>query len=257
MSPLLYSREEGEGSTLLLLHGFCETHEIWSGFTGPLAEHFRVIALDLPGFGQSESLPLPFTIDDVGHAVAKWLKERHLDKVVVIGHSLGGYVALSLAENYPQLVSGLGLFHSTIFADSEEKKENRNKVIAFVQKNGVQPFIDTFVPGLFLDKSHPMMDIVYKIASRTKQETLISYSQAMRDRPDRSSTWQNDVIPKLMIAGADDALVTVNTSREMAKMSKNLSFFELRNVAHMGLFEAKTECQEIIKRFTYGLQFNK
>jgi pimeloyl-ACP methyl ester carboxylesterase len=257
MSPLLYSREEGEGPTLLLLHGFCETHEIWNDFTEPLARQFKVIALDLPGFGQSEILPGTFTIDDVGDAVANWLKERHLGKATTIGHSLGGYVALSLAKNHPQLVSGLGLFHSTVFADSDEKKENRDKVIAFVRKNGVQPFIDTFVPGLFLDKSHPMIEVAHRIAMGTKPETLISYSKAMRDRPDRSSTWQNDAIPKLMIAGADDVLVPMNTSREMAKMAKNLSFFELRNAAHMGFFEAKTECQEIIRGFTYELQFNK
>lgn len=257
MSPHLYSGEEGEGTTLLLLHGFCETHEIWYDFTGPLVKHFKVITLDLPGFGQSEALPMPFTIDDVGDAVAHWLKERHLGKAVVIGHSLGGYVALSLAQNHSPLVSGLGLFHSTVFADSEEKKESRDKVIAFVLKNGVQPFIDTFVPGLFFDKAHPMIEVVHRIASGTKSQTLISYSRAMRDRQDRTSTWQNDAIPKLMIAGAEDVLVPVNTSLEMAKMAKNLSFFELKNVAHMGLFEAKTECQEIIKGFTYGLQFNK
>jgi pimeloyl-ACP methyl ester carboxylesterase len=257
MSSQLYSREGGKGTTLLFLHGFCETHEIWNDFIEPFTKEFNVITIDLPGFGQSDILPTPFSMDDVGEAVANWLQERHLGQVIVIGHSLGGYVALSLLENHPELIGGICLFHSTVFADSVEKKENRNKVMEFVRKNGVQPFIDTFVPGLFFDKTHPMTAVVHRITSCTKPVTLISYSEAMRDRPDRSSVWQNNAIPKLMIAGVDDALVPVNSSREMAKNGRNLSFFELRNVAHMGLFEAKTQCQEIIKGFTHGLQFNK
>jgi pimeloyl-ACP methyl ester carboxylesterase len=257
MSPTLYSREEGKGKTLLFLHGFCETHEVWNDFLVPLIQHFNVIALDLPGFGDSELLQTPFTIDDVGNAVANWLKERHLEEIVVIGHSMGGYVALSLLENHPGMIGGLCLFHSTVLADSDEKKINRNKVIEFVRKNGVTPFIDTFVPGLFFDKSHPKIEVVHQIASLTKPNTLISYAEAMRDRPDRSSLWRIAPIPKLIIAGVDDSLMPIGASRDMAKMAKNISFFELRNVAHMGLFEAKTECQEIIRRFTYGLQFNK
>ena len=256
MNPLFYSKEEGQGTTLLFLHGFCETHEIWSDFVKPLTEHFRVITIDLPGFGDSEILPPPFSIDDVGNAVAHWLTRRNLGRTIVIGHSLGGYVALSLAENHQELVGGLGLFHSTIFPDSEEKKQNRSKVIDFVRRNGVQPFIDTFVPSLFFDPLHPATNQVHQIASMTKPMTLISYLQAMRDRPDRSTTWKSGSMPKLLISGVQDALVPIKISQEMAKMAKNLSFFELQKVGHMGFFEAKTECQEIIKGFTHGIQFN-
>ena len=249
MSALLYSKEEGQGKTLLFLHGFCETHEIWNDFVKPLGSAFRIITIDLPGFGRSESLPTPFGIDDVGHAIGQWLIERQLTDAVVIGHSLGGYVSLSLLEYYPQQVGRLVLFHSTIFADTAEKKENRNKVIDFVSRHGVEAYVDTFVPGLFFDPTAPAVGGVHQLAAGTKKSTLISYTLAMRDRPDRSSIWKNSDIPKLIIAGMEDKLIPLETSQKMSKMAKNTHLLELKKTGHMGFFEAKTESRQAIAGF--------
>jgi pimeloyl-ACP methyl ester carboxylesterase len=256
MSPL-FVYEEGRGPNLILLHGFCETHEIWNDFVKPLSSQFHVLMPDLPGFGRSAPLPSPFTIDDVGEAIAAWLTEQEITSSIVIGHSLGGYVALSLAVNHPGLLKGFGLFHSTSFADSPEKKENRNRVVEFVRKNGAAPFIETFVPGLFFDKSHPAIAGVYRIASQTSPQAIIGYSEAMRDRPDRSSMLAENEVPKLLLAGREDTLVPLHTSREMAEKSKNCRFYEFPETAHMGFFEAKTGCQMAIKSFAEQVFFNK
>ena len=255
MSPLFF-REEGSGPPLILIHGFCETHEIWSEFVKPLTSKFSVLTPDLPGFGKSDILPGFFTIDQVADEVAHWITEVGIPPAAVIGHSLGGYITLSVAERYPHLLKGFGLFHSTAFADSQEKKESRNKVMDFVSKHGVPPFLSTFVPGLFFDKLNPAMKTVHGIASQTKEMTLLRYTSAMRDRLDRSSVLRENEFSKLLIAGVEDALVPIQVSREMAQMSQKSSFFELPKVAHMGFFEAKTECQLIITRFTEGLFLN-
>ena len=252
---LLFFKEKGIGPPLVFIHGFCETHEIWNNFVDCFITDFRVLTPDLPGFGKSEMLPTPFTIDDVGNAVARWLMDLQISSALIIGHSLGGYVTLSLTALHPELVRGFGLFHSTVFADSEEKRENRNRIIQFVQKNGVQPYIDTFVPGLFFDKSSPALQTVHDIASQTKLQPLIGYSQAMRDRPDRSVLLKNE-IPKILIAGVEDTLIAIQISREMAKIALNSSFFEMKDTAHMGFFEAKNECQMVTKRFAHEIFFN-
>ena len=251
----LFIDEEGSGPPLVFLHGFCETNEIWKAFVKPLSAQFRVILIDLPGFGRSERLPGPFTIDDVGNAIANWLIENQVLKSILIGHSLGGYVTLSVAERHSELLAGIGLFHSIAFEDSQEKRENRNKVIEFVRKHGVHEFIDTFVPGLFFDKSSPSIRHIHKIALETEAETLVGYSIAMRDRPDRSLALKSK-IPKLMLAGTEDTLIPIDVSLRMARMSENSSFFELKNTAHMGFFESKKECQLIIKRFARQIFFN-
>ncbi|CAN5388009.1 alpha/beta hydrolase [soil metagenome] len=249
----LFSKDQGSGPTLIFLHGFCETHKIWTDFTHPFADSFRVISPDLPGFGNSEMLQPPFTIDQVGESVANLLIQNEINGAVIIGHSLGGYVGLSLLQNYPQLVQGLVLFHSSVFADAPEKKENRNKIIEFVKKNGVQPFIDTFVPGLFFSKENDGIKQLHDIASTTTKDVLVNYTIAMRDRPDRSSVWSESAIPKLLIAGKEDTSVPIELSRKMSITGRNLKVLELNETAHMGFFEAKSECELIIKRFTYEL----
>ena len=176
-----------------------------------------------------------------------------LKEAFVVGHSLGGYVALSLAERHPQKLTAIGLFHSTVFADSDEKKENRDKVARFVRDHGVRPYVETFVPGLFFDKSGPGVAETFRIAERTDQETLVAYLRAMRDRPDRSLWWEKSEIPKLVIAGKEDSIIPLKATREMCSHAPYLTLFELEKTAHMGFFEAKNESQSILTRFAEAL----
>ena len=248
--PLLYCHDEGSGPPLVFLHGFCDSHELWKDFIPAFVSSFRVLTPDLPGFGRSEILPTPFSLDDVGDAVASWIESKGLDKPIVIGHSLGGYIALSLLERHAGLLSGIGLVHSTPYGDSNERKEVRKKVVEFVKKNGVEPFVETFVPGLFLDKSNPAIQAAKKRAMGTSADALIGYSVAMADRTDRSATFMDSPIPCLLIAGTEDALIPVESLR---KSIKKCLFYELPSVAHMGVFEAKKQCQELILRFATGI----
>jgi len=248
--PLLFSREAGSGHTLIFIHGFCDTHEAWWNFVPAFTSSYRVITPDLPGFGNSPGLAHPFTIDDVAARVIEWMDQEKLEKPVVIGHSLGGYVALAMLNRDPARIRALGLFHSTAYADPPERKEVRNKVIAFVNANGVQPYIDTFVPGLFLNKDDAHITEVHERASRTRKEILTGFAQAMRDRPDHSDLLRNNEIPKLLIGGVGDSIIAIDGLREQAKTAKNALFFEVAKAGHMGFFEAKSECQSIVTRFT-------
>ncbi len=248
----IYHDEQGAGRAIIFLHGFCESREIWSDFVKPLAENFRILIPDLPGFGKSPLLAAGFTIDDVADEIVKWIGDIHLKDAFVVGHSLGGYVALSLAERHPEKISAIGLFHSTVFADSDEKKESRDKVSRFVNEHGVLPYVETFVPGLFFDKSGPGVEETFGIAKRTNQQTLIAYLRAMRDRPDRSLWWRKSKIQKLVIAGKEDTIIPLKTSREMCSHVPSLALFELEKTAHMGFFEAKNESQSILTRFAEG-----
>jgi pimeloyl-ACP methyl ester carboxylesterase len=124
----------GGGNAVVLLHGFGVDSAAWNAQINYLQENYRVIAPDLPGIGVSE-----FTSDVSMEGVAAIVKEildaEEIEQAAVIGHSLGGYIALAFAEKYPELLSGLGLFHSTAVADNEEKKASRKKGIAFTDKH--------------------------------------------------------------------------------------------------------------------------
>ena len=248
MHPL-YARESGKGPVIIFLHGFCETHEIWDSFITPFEANYHVITLDLPGFGKSPLPSGPFSINQIADIVSDWIRIKNLEPALVLAHSLGGYIALAIAKNRPELLAGIGLIHSTVFADTPEKKENRNKVIEFVTRNGVEPFVETFVSGLFASESDQHIPFVHRIALTTQLETLINYNSAMRDRPDHSDTWRSASMPKLLVAGFKDTIIPVKASREMALMTKGIAYWELPEAAHMGFLEAKGDCQAAISGF--------
>jgi len=207
MSPV-YHQERGKGHPLILIHGFCETHEIWDGMADKLSDAFRILLPDLPGFGKSPLPPVPFTIRDIGLAMLGWLD------------------------------------------DSEEKKENRNKVIEFVSRNGVQPFIDTFVPGLFHQKGNSHVNEVHQIASGTQSETLIAYTTAMRDRPEQLALLETFPKPILVIAGEHDASIPYEQSSAQSSLMKFPLFYGLKDAGHMGMFENEPKSIKIVKDFT-------
>src|SRR5579859_274110 len=162
----IFFRKLGKGKSVILIHGFCETHEIWSGFAEDFSGEFEVFSVDLPGFGKSPIPPPPFSIRDIALKMLDWTDRNNISQPFVVGHSLGGYVALAMAQLEQEKISGICLFHSTPYPDSEERKSNRNRVMEFVKVNGVGPFVDTFVPGLFLDKKHPSIPYVDRMAQK-------------------------------------------------------------------------------------------
>lgn len=248
----LYYKEEGNGPVLVMLHGFCETHEIWNEITPGLVTHFRVITPDLPGFGNSSGLTTSLTIKEVGRNVIRFLTSNGIQKCVLIGHSLGGYVALAVAEERQDLIAGLCLFHSTALPDTEEKKLNRDRVMDFVKKNGVLPFIEAFVPGLFFQKQPEHIERIYKIASKTTKNTVLDYTRAMRNRPDMTGFIRRSRKPILFIAGEKDTFITVSSLTEQTQLSGNCRLNVLAETGHMGMFEATEESIKILKDFSWA-----
>jgi pimeloyl-ACP methyl ester carboxylesterase len=248
----LYFKKLGSGPPIIFIHGFCETHQIWDGFAEQLATDFSVWCVDLPGFGKSE-LVQPLTIEIVSHRLSQEIEYRKIGRCILVGHSLGGYVALAMQKAKPDSFAGLVLFHSTVFADTEEKKLNRTKTIDFVKNYGVAPFVETFVPNLFYQKDHPAIPAVYALALQTPQETLIAYSQAMRDRPAHDQISDFDL---LILAGRHDAIIAMPISEQMETLSDRTTLKIVELSGHMGMFEDRAECVKAIRDFCFTRLFN-
>lgn len=245
----IHYADEGSGFPVLFIHGFCETHKIWNSFAKDLAKGFRILSIDLPGFGKSELLPTPFSITDVASRVNQWLKNLHIDSCIAIGHSLGGYVTLAMVEQNPKLFKGFCLFHSTAYADTDERKLSRNKVIEFVSRNGVVPFIESFIPPLFYDHLNPHIPAVVALASQTKQETLIAYVEAMRDRPERVHVLEQFKNAVLFIAGEKDGGISPESVKKQSELNPQSILHILPEVAHMGMFEKERLTLELTRGF--------
>jgi pimeloyl-ACP methyl ester carboxylesterase len=248
--PGIYYQDKGKGFPVLLLHGFCETHEIWKQVIDPLAGEFRVIAVDLPGFGKSTLLTPPHSLQVVADALLLFItKDLSLNECVVLGHSLGGYVLLAMVEKNPGLFKAFGLVHSTAYADTETRKVSRNKVIEFVHQYGVEPFVRSFIPPLFHDQKNPHISWTSDLASGTPLETLISYTKAMRDRPDRIQTLKNFANPVLLLAGLEDTVIPVETMHQQARLLKSPFLSLLNGVGHMGMLENEQDTLHAILDF--------
>jgi len=229
--------EAGSGKAVMLIHGFPMASGIWKGFTGKLSESFRVITPDLPGFGES---PLPdgaFSIDDIASMLLRKADALGIREMVVIGHSLGGYVTLAMVNQDPARFVGFGLFHSTALPDTEEKKEARNKAITFIGTNGAEAYSSNFVTPLFADSNHPDVPFVRELNIRANAETLVGYLKAMRDRPDRTGVLQSFPRPILFIAGSEDPVIPPFDVRRQAEAASQAVFYELEHQAHMALVE--------------------
>lgn len=249
----LYYKVRGQGKPLVFLHGFLETHQIWDDFAEELTSQYKIIAFDLPGFGQSSLIEnRPFTLVEVAKEINQCLKEITTEKVDLIGHSLGGYVALAMVEQAPQLFSSFGLFHSTAFADSNEKKESRTKTVHFVHRNGALAFTANFVPPLFADPNHGAVAFVRDLAIQTDQTTVIHYLEAMRDRPDRTSVLQSFNGPILFMAGAKDTVILPEALKNQVVIAKKGLLKVFEGIGHMGMFEAPKETRETLTEFLAG-----
>ncbi|MCH7407781.1 alpha/beta hydrolase [Belliella sp. DSM 111904] len=244
--------KQGKGKPVIFLHGFCEAKEMWSSFASQLSNLYTIYCLDLPGFGKDiYHEPLPRSLEEVAVLLQEWLESMEINQPVLIGHSLGGYVGLAMVELMGNEIAGLGLFHSTSFADDEEKRHSRNKTIDFIHKHGVEKFIESFVPPLFPEPSRSKLEreIAELIAygKMNDSNTVITYIETMRDRKGRFEVWGSFDRPKLIIAGVQDTAVKIEASK--AHESSASQYHELEGVGHMGMYEAPTQSLAIVKQF--------
>ena len=242
-------REAESGHPLVLIHGFPMNLHVWESAAEKLSEEFKVITPDLPGFGRSDSLPEGFTLEDVATSMLEFFREKSYHNPVVIGHSLGGYVTLAMAEQQPDALGGICLFHSTALPDSEEKKQSREKVLDFITKQGVHAFTSNFIAGLYADPQHSSITKVKSIAVTASEGAVVGYTRAMRDRKDRTHVVKTFSKPVLFLAGDKDAGIPVQTILEQASLSDKAEAVILPGVAHMGMFEAEPVSLKKISAF--------
>ena len=242
----------GNGVAVVLLHGFLEDSTMWDELTKELAETNTVIAVDLPGFGDSGMIDSNHTMKIMCDAVAAVLSHEGINKCFMVGHSMGGYVMLEFANRHQEMLNGIVLFHSQAAADDDNTKENRNRTIKIVESNHAN-FISSFIPSLFTDenaiKYKAEIDRIINQSLLTKNEGIIASLAGMRDRSDRIELLGKLEIPVLFIAGKQDSRIPLNKIMEQITLPKLSQSLILNNVGHMGFVEAKSLTFKALKCF--------
>ncbi len=237
----IHYRKTGQGPAVMLVHGFGEDGDIWNEFTREIENKFTLLIPDLPGSGESEALTGKPCLEDFAEILHTILQFENIEKVAVIGHSMGGYIALAFAEKYPMMLTGLGLFQSSAYADDEVKKQTRSKAIEFIQSNSGTAFMKTSLPGLFQkpEKFQKELQVLLTKAGKVDSNVLVQYYEAMKMRPDRRKVLTEIDVPVLHIMGEHDKAVPFSQSLEQCQLSAISYVYILRNSAHMGMLEEK------------------
>lgn len=245
---MLNYRESGSGPVLVFLHGFCEDIRIWDNYLPLFAPGYRVICLDLPGFGKS-----PVAEPDL----SVWAREclatldsLNVDGFSLIGHSMGGYVALALAELAPRRIRTLTLFHSSAYADTEEKKENRLKQVRFTEEHGAKKMVQQLVPKLFREGySGDGLSYAIGIAEEQTKEGIVAALIAMKDRSDRTAVLKEAMFPVLFLSGKHDTLLPLADQATQASMPSVCQFSILDSSGHMGMLEEPEQAHRHMRHF--------
>lgn len=241
---------------ILLIHGFGEDHTIWEKQINYLSNFYRVIAPNLPGV-HCKTLPLhhsePPTINHYVEVMHELMHHLHIEQYYVVGHSMGGYIGLAFADYYINHVIGLGLVHSTTFADNDAKKISRLKVAEFLEEFGTRKYLETATANLFgqpFKVNHPaQIQDVIDSASEISTETMIQFVMAMRGRRDHAHLLQQKRIPIWMIIGKEDIAVPFEDSIKQMNLLPENNVLVLDGVGHMGMLEATEKVNSAIHQF--------
>ncbi|TRW22748.1 alpha/beta hydrolase [Flavobacterium zepuense] len=199
--------ETGKGTALVLLHGFLENSTMWDFFVQEYSKKYRVITVDLLGHGDTGCLGYVHSMEDMADAVNAVLGELRIRKAILMGHSMGGYVALAFAELYPDMVKGIVLQNSSALADSDERKANRDRAIKAVKQN-YTAFVRMSIANLFSEdnreKFAPEIEDLRDQAVKTPLQGIIAALEGMKVRKDREVLLHFSPYPILLVLGEKD-----------------------------------------------------
>jgi pimeloyl-ACP methyl ester carboxylesterase len=249
----LHYRDEGDGNVLVLLHGYLESMDIWGSFKDELSRYYRVVTIDLPGHGESDTVCETHTMEVMADAVEIILNHLDIGRAVITGHSMGGYVTQAFAEIFPEKTAGFCLFHSHGFADSEEKKANRDREIELVKSGKKMQIFKINIPRAFAnDNLHRFSDEVKRsgqIALATTENGIVCALKGMKARPDRRKVIMESVVPVLIIAGRKDNYIPFGIYEQHFNLAPGTDVLILENSGHMGFIEEKEKSLEGIMKF--------
>jgi len=256
--PVFY-RVEGQGHPVVLIHGFAEDGTVWEHQVEYLKNRFQLIIPDLPGSGRSPINDMTWSMEYFAECIYQIMDQENIKTASMIGHSMGGYITLAFAEKYPDRLQSFGLFHSTAYADSEEKKTTRRRGIEFIQQYGAAKFLEQSSPNLFADvtKQH-QPELVNKILARYTNfvgQSLVNYYQAMMVRPDRTNVLKNFSRPVLFIMGKLDNTVPYEQVLQQCYMPGLSYIHTLEQSGHMGMWEEPELSNVFLEEFLMHGQF--
>lgn len=234
----------GKGMPMVLLHGYPLDHTIWESLLPRLKNDFDLILPDLRGFGELQAAMKKFSMADCAADVAGLLEQLGIQKAAIVGHSMGGYVALAFARTNPGRLLGLGLVSSQALADTPEKKAGRNQEAEDILINGVRKVAEGM--SVKLTAKPDLRTRLKELILRQRPEGLAGALRAMAERPDSTALLAEFDFPVAIVHGMEDQLIPIERARELQETVKKGYLVEIKNAGHMPMMETPKATAEAL-----------
>ncbi|MBO5044771.1 MAG: alpha/beta hydrolase [Alistipes sp.] len=253
-STALHIADSGVGEKcVVLLHGYLESMYVWDDFAPLLTPSVRVITVDIPGHGISEVKGEVHTMEMVADVLHQMLKSLEIERVTMVGHSMGGYVALAFCARYPEQLDGLVLLSSTPNPDTEAKHENRRREIALVRAGKKDALARVAPEAGFAEQNRRRLrsyiDDLTECVHITEDDGIVALLGGMMERADQNEMLRKSVVPQLFILGKKDGYIPVEVAEEIVANHPQAQVAWLEESGHMGFIEEPEACAEALLKF--------
>jgi pimeloyl-ACP methyl ester carboxylesterase len=251
-------KAKGKGTPLVAVHGFPFDGSLWEKQLDGLGDEMWVVAPDMPGMGESEPLAIDreASMDDYADAIAGWARSEGIEKVVLAGHSMGGYIAFAFARRYPDMLERLILVATRPGADSEAAREGRYKMAAGVMEKGAVVPAEAMFPKLFApstyERDKETTELVRAMMLRQQTRGIIDSLHAMASRPDSGPDMARIKVPTLIISGMEDAIIPAADAEAMHKGIEGSKHVTIENAGHLPMLEAVRAFNGAVREFVGG-----
>lgn len=249
----IFYEDQGQGYPILLLHGFPLDHQMWRNQAGALKQHYRVITPDLAGMGQSDVPDENITLDYYADQILALLDYLHIEKAVLGGFSMGGYIVFSLLRKAPDKFPAVILSNTRPEADTREGRKNRMNMSALLFENGSSTAKDAMIPKLLseqtLQENSKLIDELSSSILSMNPDGLVHASLAMAYRKDSTEYLNKIQVPTLVIAGEQDAVTPPDVMKKMSDQIPHAHYRLIPGAAHLTPMEDPDAYNGILLEF--------
>ena len=249
----VHIRDSKKGEkAVLLLHGYMETLYIWNDFFDALKRDYRVIAIDLPGHGLSCSAPVN-TIELMATVAKGVLDLCEVKQAAVVGHSLGGYVALKCCELFPETFEKMVLLNSHPYPEPESFATVREREINIINSGRLQSLAEISIPKMFHSNNLRRLDSkireIVELCETHDPSGIVASVKGFTKRSDMSEYLKNTSTPTLAICGDSDGFISSELQLKMLEQFKNMKLVTLQECGHNVFLECPEKCLELVREF--------
>lgn len=238
---------------IIFIHGFPFDKSMWKGQMDYLKTSHRVIAYDLRGFGKTQDENLILSMDVFGSDLIDFMDKLNIQKAIVCGLSMGGYIALNAIKRFPERFTALILADTQCVADSPEAKENRYKTIDEILEEGTEQFNEKFIQKIFhhnsLTHKKGLVQSIQAVVEGTTSNTIVAGMKALAERSETCSILPHIEVPTLIICGRKDEVTPLSQSEMMHSQIRNSVLKVIENAGHVSNLEYPQEFNSHLEEF--------